>query len=164
MTQLIVRDPFADFNSFNSLIENAFGRRGFGGVSPFSNSHRFELPVNVYETDEGVGIEAWLPGFEEDEIAVTVDDRTLTLRAAKRTEQTETSESDDGEAGAAVENSGERRYRRREVSHRVLSRSFHLGDDYDPDSIAAHLKNGILEVTIAHAPQIQPTQIPISAS
>lgn len=174
MSNLTIRDPFADFNR---LIESTFGPRlgrdGNVGLSPFSSSHRFELPVNVYETDDGIGIEAWLPGFEEDEISVTVDDRTLKLRAEKRTETVESSEDGEsngngsdgsGEAKAEVVSDGGRRYRRREVSHRVLSRSFYLGEDYDPSTISAHLKNGVLEVTIDRAPESQPTRIEINRS
>ena len=101
MSKILIRDPFAPFggqlaeqfaNDFGSLFNTSIPRRS--RVAPTATSS-WTLPVNVYETDEGVGIEAWLPGFSEDEISVTVDDGQLRIHAERAS--TDESPSDSGD-------------------------------------------------------------------
>ena len=95
MSKILIRDPFAEFDSlFSGQFPSAFGSRSRRVSAPAPTS-KWTLPVNVYETDEGVGIEAWVPGFKEEEISVTVDDGQLRIHAERssderRTEQART--------------------------------------------------------------------------
>ena len=43
-------------------------------------------------------------------------------------------------------------------------RSFILSDNVDHERISAKLTNGVLEVTLPHAPKAQPRKIPVSGS
>ena len=155
MSKILVRDPFAEFDSlFGRQLPSAFGRRrrhsarAVGGDRPPTT---WQLPVNVYEDDEGVGIEAWLPGYAEDEISVTVDDGQLRIRAEHSSD--ESSEGDSGQ---------ERTYRRREVKRSVLSRSFRLDPSYDASKISARLANGVLELSLPNGEESEPQQIAIN--
>lgn len=151
MSKILIRDPFAEFDS---IFNSAFGRRPrraaatSAGRAPAAS---WQLPVNVYENDDGVGIEAWVPGFEEDEISVTVDDGQLRIHAERATD--EASEHGDGE---------DRKYRRREVTRTVLSRSFRLDPAYDASKISAHLANGVLELSLPKGDEPEPQRIAIN--
>ncbi len=154
MTKILIRDPFAEFDSlFANQFYGAFGRRPqlvsapAPTPTPTSNS---TLPVNVYDTDEGVGIEAWVPGFKEDEISVTVDDGQLRIHAERSSDV-------ESENGAGED----RKYRRREVARTVLSRSFRLDPSYDAAKIGAHLANGVLELSLPKSAEAEPQRIAI---
>ena len=63
MSKILIRDPFAELDSlFSAPLSTAFGRRRTAprGVSSKTTTS-WQLPVNVYENDEGIGIEAWSP-------------------------------------------------------------------------------------------------------
>ena len=156
MSKILIRDPFAEFDSlFNAPFGGAFGRRPrrvaatTAGRAPATS---WQLPVNVYENDEGIGIEAWVPGFAEDEISVTVDDGQLTIHAEQASD--EHSENGVGE---------DRKYRRREVTRTLLSRSFKLDPSYDPSKISAHLANGVLELSLPKGEEPEPQKIAINS-
>ncbi len=152
MSKILIRDPFAEFDS---VFNSAFARRPRRFASTAAASAptaSWQLPVNVYENDEGVGIEAWLPGFDEDEISVTVNDGQLTIHAEHASD--ERSENGAGE---------DRKYCRREVTRTVLSRSFRLDPSYDASDISAHLANGVLELSLPKADEPEPQRITINS-
>lgn len=176
-TKIARRDPFAELHAF---VDSAFSQRPnrrpvnlFAPWGLFPNPARTGapaparngIPVNLFETDDGIGLEFSLPGFAEDEISVTVDDGVLAISAehksAEHKEDAAETPSEgpdgDGEAGAG------RRYTRREISRVALARSFRIGNEYDPESAAASLANGLLEVTLSRLPEAEPKRIPIAA-
>lgn len=151
MSKILIRDPFAEFDSvFNSAFARR-PRRLASTAAPSVPTTSWQLPVNVYENDEGIGIEAWLPGFDEDEISVTVNDGQLTIHAEHAGDGT--SENSSGE---------DRRYRRREVTRTVLSRRFRLDPSYDASGISAHLANGVLELSLPKGDEPAPQRISIN--
>lgn len=162
------RDPFAELHAF---VDSAFSQRParrpvslFAPWGLFPNparsgaSARGGIPVDLFETDDGIGLEFSLPGFAEDEISVTVDDGVLTVSAGRGDGAAETPAEGGGGAGTGAE----RRYARREISRAAPTRSFRIGSEYDPESAAASLANGLLEVTFARLPEAEPKRIPIS--
>ena len=154
MSKILIRDPFAEFDSlFNAPFGRAFGRRPrrMSAPAPAGATSSWQLPVNVFDTEDGVGIEAWVPGFDEDEIAVTVDDGQLRIHAERATDE-------ESEAG----NGEDRRYRRREVTRTVLSRTFRLDPSYDASRISAHLSNGVLELSLPKGDEPEPQKIAIN--
>lgn len=162
------RDPFAELHAF---VDSAFSQRPdrrpvnlFAPWGLFPNPVRSGIsgrgiPVNLFETDGGIGLEFSLPGFAEDEISVTVDDGVLTISAEHKEGGADApAEGGEGDSGAG----SERRYTRREISRVALARSFRIGNEYDPESATASLANGLLEVTLARLPEAEPKRIPIS--
>ena len=149
MAKLVVRDPFAEFEGrFGSAFGGPFGgRAGRHGSAA-------QMPVNVYETEAGIAIEASLPGFGGEDIDVTYEDGRLTIRAEHDAEACE-----DG----AHDHEG-RRYRHREVFRRRLERSFTLGKQFDGEQISAELGNGILRLQLVRTPEAEARRIPISVN
>ena len=87
--------------------------------------------VDVSEHDDEVVVTADLPGFERDDIGVSVSGRTLTIRA-DRESTTET----DGE------------YVRHERRNESVRRSISLPEDVAEDEASASYKNGVLTVSL----------------
>ncbi|MFB6302749.1 MAG: Hsp20/alpha crystallin family protein [Haloferacaceae archaeon] len=117
-------DPFAELDRlFDRLTEEV----GVGG--------RATVPVDVVEVDDEVVVTADLPGYDADDIDVTVDGRTLTIRA------------DRDEADTA-----EGRYVRRERRrHRETSRSVSLPADVVEAEASADYADGVLTVRLPTA-------------
>lgn len=168
MTKIARRDPFSELHA---LADAAFGQRpgrrpvsllAPWGLFPDSEraggAHGRDIPVNLFEAEDGIGLEFSLPGFSEDEIDVTVADGVLTVSAGHKSCPDASPDESGGNGDAAPE----RRYTRREISRVSLERSFRIGKEYDPESATASLSNGVLELTLSRLPEAEPKRIPIS--
>ncbi len=156
MTRLTVRDPFRDARSLM--------RRSFGDWGPslwfdepdgfFSRPHirHIALPLDVYETEDGLSVEAPLPGFEKDEVSVTLEKGKLSIRA-EHSDESDDEKTVDG-----------RTYFVRERHQGAVARSLVIGEGYDGDSVSGSLKEGVLTVTIAKTPEARPKEIEISVA
>jgi HSP20 family protein len=90
-------DPFAEIER---LVERLGGLEGTGLTAA-------SVPVDVVDTGEAVVVTADLPGYEADDIEVTVEDGTLALRATRKTT------TEEGEGDRVVRQERERRASRR---------------------------------------------------
>jgi HSP20 family protein len=135
-------DPFmALHREVNRLFDDAFrGFDNFGmGRFPSLASGRSVSwsTVEVSETDKEIRVTAELPGHEENDVEVTLDDDILTLRGEKRSE---------------TEDKG------RQFSERFygqFERRIALGTEVEEDKVEARFKNGVLTVTMPKTERAQ---------
>ena len=135
MTHLVARDPFAGFSRHRAVVP--------GG-----------MPVNVYETETGIAIDATLPGFDKDDIEVTLEEGRLKIRAEHNVETCE----------EASHDHEDRRYRHREVYRRRAERSFELGDRFDTEAIQAELGKGVLHLELPRSEGAKTQKIEINGN
>lgn len=123
--------PFRGDNPFDE-IEQLFDRMseqlGEGPLAKAAGS----LLVDVEDSGDAFVVTADVPGYDKEEIDVTLSDRTLRI-AAEREETTEESEAD---------------YIRRERQRTSASRSVRLPGAVDEAGISATYDNGVLTVTL----------------
>ena len=111
----------------NRLFDDVF--RGFEN-SPFAGM-RSEWPsIDVEETDMQYRVTAELPGMEERDVEVLLQDGVLTVRGEKRAEK------------EAVNRTFSERYYGRFERHIALDR------DIDGNAISATFRNGVLAVVV----------------
>lgn len=135
---------FALRREMDRLFDDAF--RGFG-LSAFGNNAAFGWPhVEVLDRDKEVRVTAELPGLEEKDVEIRVEDNILTLRGEKRTEF------DDNERHYS-----ERYYGR-------FERQVPLSAEVDDERANATFRNGVLTITLPKTEQArrQAKRIPIS--
>jgi HSP20 family protein len=126
---------FALQREMNRMFDDFF--RGSEGL-PALSAGGWGLPrVDVAETDTEVKVTADLPGMEEKDVEIVLQDGVLTLR---------------GEKKAEVENAV---YSER--WHGRFERAIPLGPDVDPEKVTASFRNGVLTVTAAKRPEAQRT-------
>ncbi|WP_263021005.1 Hsp20/alpha crystallin family protein [Natronobiforma cellulositropha] len=94
------------------------------------------VAVDVADYDEEYVVTADLPGYETDDIELTLTEGTLRLEA-ERERETETADEE-----------GADRYIRRERTSRSISRRFRLPEPVDEEGVSASYTNGVLTVTL----------------
>ena len=90
------------------------------------------VPVDVADTDEEYVVTADLPGYETDDIDLTLSDGTLRLEAS-REEDLEFAEGT---------------YLRRERTRKTANRRIRLPDPVEEDEVSAGYENGVLTVRL----------------
>ena len=135
MTHLVSRDPFTGLSRRRAVAP--------GG-----------MPVNVYETESGIAIDATLPGFDKEDIEVTFQEGRLKIRAEHNVETCEDASHDHED----------RRYRYREVFRRRAERSFELGDRFNPEAIQAELGKGVLHLELPRSEGAMTQKIEINGN
>lgn len=134
------RDPFLSLHrEVNRLFDDVF--RGFdSGLPSVGRASAFggNWPsVEISDNDKEIKVTAEVPGMEEKDIEVLLDDGVLTLRGEKR------SETDDKDRQFS-----ERYYGR-------FERRIPLGYEIEEDKIDARFKNGVLTVTLPKTAKAQ---------
>ena len=101
--------------------------------------------VDVREDEGHYYVDADVPGFERDDIDVTLEDGVLTVSGERK--RTETRE---GESFHVIER-----------RHGRFTRSFRLSDNVKDEGIEASMKDGVLTVKLAKADEIKPRRIEV---
>jgi HSP20 family protein len=131
-------DPFMTLHrEMNRLFDDVF--RGFD-MAPFGSlggmSRMASWPtVEVAETDHEVRVSAELPGMDQNDVEVLMNDGVLTIRGEKK------SEVEDKERAFS-----ERYYGR-------FERRLPLAWEVEEDKVNASFKNGVLTVTLPKSPK-----------
>jgi len=139
--------PFGELLSLRQamdrLFEDSFVRPAARVAAQASGG---TLPLNVSTTPDALLVEAALPGFRPDDVDVTVEDGTLTIRAETSTERKE----------------GEGDYLVQEIRRGAVSRSVGLPSGLEPDKAEATFEDGVLTLRIPKAEEVKPRQIRIN--
>ncbi|MBX4899628.1 Hsp20/alpha crystallin family protein [Rhizobium bangladeshense] len=134
------RDPFLSLHrEVNRLFDDVF--RGFGsGLPSLRGASGFGArwpSVEISDTDKDIKVTAEIPGLEEKDIEVLLNDGVLTLKGEKR------SETEDKEKQFS-----ERYYGR-------FERRIPLGAEVKEDQVDATFKNGVLTVSLPKTDKAQ---------
>jgi HSP20 family protein len=135
-----VRDPFMSLHrEVNRLFDDVF--RGFDGRLPslgrFSSFGGNWPSVEISDEEKEIRVTAEVPGLEEKDIEVLLDDGVLTLKGEKR------SETED---------------KNRQFSERFygsFERHIPISSEVEDDKVDARFKNGVLTVTLPKTAKAQ---------
>lgn len=118
------------------LFDDAFRGFGFPALAvprwPSEWSGMLKPALDIQETDKQYRITLEVPGVEEKDIQITLNDDVLVVRGEKRQEQ------ENKEGG----------FHRVELSYGSFRRVLNLPGDANQDSIKADFKNGVLTITM----------------
>lgn len=143
----IVRvDPFHDFATLQNRVDRLFG----GALGREESGGRTWIPpVDIYEDENhDVVITADLPDVTREEIAVTVEHDTLTLKGTRK----------------APSNIKDEQFRRVERRYGAFSRSFTLPETVDASKVTAEHKNGVLTVRLPYREESKPRSIRVEVA
>ncbi|MBE3561231.1 MAG: Hsp20/alpha crystallin family protein [Ktedonobacteraceae bacterium] len=139
------RDPFEMFMPLREAMNRLFEESFIGPPAEFFWGRTF--PVDVYESTDKQQyiVEASLPGLKPEDIQVTAEGDTLSIRAMKKEE-------------TKVERGN---YIRHERYAGEMSRTVTLPTSIEPDRVQATYEHGILRLSIPKSAAMKPKQIPV---
>ena len=144
-------DPLSEFSSlqerFNQLLGQPgglFRNMGSSMDQPLAFGN-FAPPVDIYEDDHQVTIQAELPGIDEKDLNITVENNVLTISGERKLENEENKEN----------------FHRIERSYGRFTRSFTLPSTLDTENINADFNNGVLKIVLNKSEAAKPKQIKV---
>lgn len=132
------RDSIFDdlFNELYSLPTSFLSKSGVD-LSP---------RIDISETDAAYKIEAELPGINQKEIDVKIDNNILTIKGKKED----------------IKEEKEKNYHLRERYYGAFQRSISLPNNIEPEKIKASFENGVLNILVPKNDKRTPKKIEIS--
>jgi HSP20 family protein len=106
----------------------------------------YGLPLDVTSGPDAVTVEASLPGFEPEDVEITIENGTLNIHAQSE------SETKEGEGESLVT----------EIRRGSVSRTITLPTGLEPDKATATYEHGMLKLRIPKAEAVKPRQIRIT--
>ena len=147
MTILTRWDPFREFTTLQDRMNRLF-RDSFGpeGREESLTTSSFAPPVDVYEDEHNVTLKIEVPGIDEKDIDVRIENNTLTVHGERSFEKEEKEEN----------------YRRVERQYGSFTRSFTLPNTVDHDNVQANYEKGVLKIKLAKKAEAKPKQIKVN--
>jgi len=148
MTFTLTRRPEAILlNRINRMFDDTFGRWPTEDVEGTITSH-WAPPCDVFEDSDTLKIVAEIPGVWPEDVNLSLENNTLTIRGEKKQVAEEKTE----------------RVHRYERSYGAFERVFSLPSTVDPEKIEAKYDAGLLTVTLPKAERARPREIPVRVS
>ncbi len=141
-------EPFRDLmtlrEAMDRLFEESFVRTGPRWTTT-AGEVRYELPIDVYATDEELVISAAVPGMGPEDVNITIEGDTVTIR---------------GELPAPMDNVN---YIVQERPYGTFQRSLRLNIPVDPDRAEATFDKGVLTLVIPKREEVKPRTIQVKS-
>ncbi len=128
----------------NRLFNEMLGTWPYG-TEGSAISSAWMPPVDVFEDKDGIKLVAELPGVKAEDVKISVENYTLTLRGEKKQVAEETIE----------------KVHRYERTYGTFERTFTLPSTVDSDRIHASFEDGVLTVLLPKVEKAKPREIPV---
>jgi HSP20 family protein len=137
-------DPFREVVSLQNRVNSLF-RNLNEEESPMTTAS-FVPAVDVYEDEKKVVLKIEIPGIDEKDLDVHVENNTLTVKGERKFEKEEK----------------EANFHRIERSYGSFYRAFSLPTTVDAENVKASYKAGVLALELQKKAEAQPRQIKIA--
>jgi HSP20 family protein len=136
--------PFSELVTLRQAMDRLFDDTVFRPYGSGGGEYA-RLPLDVRTSSDALLVEASLPGYRPEDVDITVENGTLTIRADDRTETSR-------EEGDWVV---------REIARGSVMRTVTLPTGLEADQAEATFEHGVLRLRIPKAEQTKPRQIRI---
>src|SRR5256885_6374475 len=143
-------DPFRDVNNLNNTLNRLFQSNldVNRGSDELMTSGTFVPAVDIYENEHNITLKLEVPGVNQNDIDIRLENNTLTVRGERKFESEEKEEN----------------FHRIERRYGSFSRSFTLPNSVDPENVKADYKDGVLNIELAKRAEAKPKQIKVSVT
>lgn len=147
MTVITRWDPFREFTTLQDRMNRLF-RESYGPESHEEalTTSKFAPPVDVYEDEHTVTLKIEVPGIDEKDIDVRIENNVLTVHGERKFEKEEKEEN----------------FRRVERQYGSFTRTFTLPTTVDAEKVSANYDKGILKIALPKKAEAKPKQIKVN--
>jgi HSP20 family protein len=150
MTLLTRWEPFREFSITQDRMNrmNRLFRESYSPESPDEalTTTSFAPPVDIYEDEHDITLKLEVPGIDDKDIDVHIENTTLTVHGERKIEKEEKEEN----------------FRRVERQYGSFTRSFTLPSSVDSGQVSAHYDKGVLKIKLAKKAEAKPKQIKVN--
>jgi HSP20 family protein len=150
MTLLTRWEPLREFSTMQDRMNrmNRLFRESYSPQEPEEalTTTSFAPPVDIYEDEHNITLKLEVPGIDEKDIDVRIDNNTLTVHGERKIEKEEKEEN----------------FRRVERRYGSFTRSFTLPSSVDPAQVSADYNRGVLKIKLAKKAEAKPKQIKVN--
>jgi len=141
MTMITRIDPFRELASlFDTFSET--------GAKDQLTAGTFVPAVDIYEDEHALTLKLEVPGVNEDDLKVSLENNVLTIQGERKFEKEEKEEN----------------FHRIERRYGSFTRTFRLPSTVDSENVDAHYDKGILKIALAKRAEAKPRQIKVVAN
>jgi HSP20 family protein len=141
MTLVTRWNPYRELNRVNRLFNAQFA----GGEESLT-AGAFVPPVDVYEDEQGVQLKLEVPGVDEKDLDIRVENNTLTVSGERKFDKEEKEEN----------------FHRVERRYGSFTRSFTVPTTLSTEDIKADYEQGVLKIRLAKRAEAKPRQIKVN--
>jgi HSP20 family protein len=130
-------------NRINRLVRETYSPEG---PEEALTTTSFAPPVDIYEDEHNITVKMEVPGIDEKDMDVRIENTTLTVHGERRFEKEEK----------------ENNFRRVERQYGSFTRSFTLPSSVDTGQVSANYDKGVLKISLAKRTEAKPKQIKVN--
>ena len=150
MTFLTRRQSFGELSNMQDRMNlvNRLFRESYSPEGPEEalTTTSFAPPVDIYEDEHTIAVKMEVPGIDEKDIDVRIENNTLTVHGERKIEKDEKEEN----------------FRRTERHYGSFTRTFTLPSSVDLAQVRADYDKGVLKISFAKKAESKPKQIKVN--
>ena len=143
-------EPVREFSGLQDRLNrmNRLFRESYSPEAPEEalTTTSFAPPVDIYEDEHNITLNIEVPGIDEKDIDVRIDNNTLTVHGERKIQSEEKEEN----------------FRRVERQYGSFTRAFTLPSSVDSGQVSANYDNGVLKIKLAKKAEAKPKQIKVN--
>jgi len=137
-------DPFREVAALQNRVNSLF--RDFNESESSMTTSNFMPAVDIYEDEKKIVLKVDVPGMQEKDLDVSVENNTLTVKGERKFEKEEKEEN----------------FHRIERRYGSFYRAFTLPSTVDTENVKASYDAGVLKLELKKKAEAQPKQIKIN--
>ena len=146
MTVLTRWDPFRELSALQNRMSRLFEEQYGTGREESLTAGAFVPPVDIYEDEHSLQLKLEVPGIEQKDLDVKVENNVLTVSGERKFEKEEKEEN----------------FRRVERRYGSFTRSFTLPNTVNPEDVSADYNDGVLKIRLGKRAEAKPKQIKVN--
>ena len=146
MTVLTRWEPFRELNTLQSRLNRLFEEQSRGASEESLTAGAFVPQVDVYEDEHSIQLKLEVPGIDEKDLDIKVENNVLTVSGERKFEKEEKEEN----------------FRRVERRYGSFTRTFTLPTTVDSEKVSANYDKGVLKIVLPKKAEAKPKQIKVN--
>src|SRR5437899_10666319 len=149
MANITRRNPSGELTPLQDRLTQLFTQLApfgpfarFGDMEQALTATNFLPAVDIYEDEHNIVLTAELPGIEDKDLNLSLENGVLTINGERKMENEENRD----------------KFHRIERAYGRFTRSFTLPPIINPDDVKAEFNNGVLKITLAKREEAKPKQ------